>query len=79
MLYQDLFSINVINSFIENNEHLSNFYVHNIEVNGKVYARVEHAFQAFKTIDDDEHEKIRLAPTPGVAKKLGRKTNLRHD
>ena len=46
-------------------------------INGLSYPTCEHAFQAFKTLDVVQHELIRTCPTPGQAKKLGRKVLLR--
>jgi hypothetical protein len=56
---------------------LDNFYRAPFYYEGKEYATVEHFFQAFKAIDEDEHEKIRTVPNPGSAKKFGRTTKLR--
>lgn len=58
---------------------LSNFYSSPITIRGKVYPTVEHAFQAWKTKDLVEREKIRLAATPGIAKRMGRRVQLRYD
>lgn len=56
---------------------LSNFYKSNIKVNnGKIFPSSEHLFQALKTKNKDEQEKIRLCKTPGEAKKLGYKVQL---
>lgn len=40
-------------------------------------ATVEHAYQALKTLDPKERERIRSARTPGEAKKRGRHATLR--
>lgn len=45
----------------------------------KKYPTTEHAFQAAKTLDEKEREKIRVAKTPGQAKRLGQKVTLRKD
>lgn len=45
----------------------------------KVFPTVEHAFQAAKTLDPDEWETIRAQPTPGKAKRAGRKATMRPD
>ena len=58
---------------------LSNFYGSSIEIHGKWYKTVEHAYQAAKTDNEDEREKIRLAKTPGKAKRLANKIELRED
>lgn len=44
-----------------------------------LYPTVEHAYQAAKTTIPEEREAIRNAPTPGQAKRLGRKCTLRLD
>jgi len=54
---------------------LSNFYSCNVAG----YPSNEHFFQAMKTEDPEERELIRLATTPGKAKRLGRKVTLRAD
>jgi hypothetical protein len=65
-----------IESFVGYNRFLSNFFPAEIELDGAVYSTLEAAFQARKTIDPDEREKIRKARTPGDAKHLGRKVTL---
>lgn len=67
---------NKIDSFTGHNRFLSNFFPAQIELNGEIYPTLEHAFQARKTYDLFEREKIRLARTPGEAKRLGRKVSL---
>lgn len=62
-----------IRSFTDDYAFLSNFYV---ESDGK---SVEHYYQAAKTIDSDEYAKILDAPTPGVAKQLGKRVYLKFD
>lgn len=56
---------------------LSNFYPVSIEFEGSVYAAVEDAFQAAKTLDPKERMLIQLCQTPGDAKRCGRKVTLR--
>ena len=56
---------------------LSNFYPSQIAFEGQFYPTVEHAFQAAKTLDFAERERISSLGTPGLAKKAGRKLNLR--
>lgn len=62
---------------------LSNFAPVNVRlhVGGylEFYPSVEHAYQAAKCLDLDERRKIRLAPSPGAAKKLGKLVLLRPD
>ena len=61
------------------NEFLSNFYHSPIFYEGIVYPTNEHFFQAMKTLNLKEREAIAAAPTPGVAKRMGRKVQLRSD
>ncbi len=58
---------------------LSNFYACYVLYEGETWKTTEHAFQAMKTIDLKEREEIRKAPSPGVAKRLGRKVKMRED
>jgi len=58
---------------------LSNFYPSEIEVDGLLWATVEHYYQAMKTLDPAARERIRTAATPGVSKRLGRRVDLRPD
>ena len=69
----------MIDKFQGKTRWLSNFEECNITIDGKLYQTTEHAFQAMKTLDHEEHEKVRLASTPGKAKRLGRKVTLRPD
>jgi ribA/ribD-fused uncharacterized protein len=43
------------------------------------YPTLEHTFQATKTLNLEERERIRLTSTPGEAKKMGRRVKLRED
>lgn len=58
---------------------LSNFYPSPIKYQGKEYKTVEHFFQAMKATNEADHEKVRNAPTPGAAKRLGRSITCRAD
>ena len=55
---------------------LSNFYDHEMCVNGIVVPTLEHAFQMCKTADPDQMLAIANAPTPGEAKRMGRQVTL---
>ncbi|MCK5017917.1 MAG: NADAR family protein [Candidatus Peribacteraceae bacterium] len=68
-----------IESFGGEYEFLSNFYDFPIEFGGKIYPTTEHLFQAGKTNNQAKHEEIRLANTPGLAKKFGRNVVIRPD
>ena len=70
----------MINIFIDEYEFLSNFYPSPIyDDTGKEYPTVEHYFQAMKTFNPQERELIRLAKSPGKAKRIGRLVQLRED
>lgn len=59
---------------------LSNFYIGEpIRVFGIPWKTGEHAFQGMKTEDPEERHFIADASTPGIAKRRGRKCNLRSD
>lgn len=58
---------------------LSNFHPSPIRVGAFTAPTVEHAFQAMKTLDEDEARWVLEAETPGSAKKRGRRVTLRPD
>lgn len=58
---------------------LSNFYNASCIFEDKFYPTVEHAFQAAKSLDQAERDWITAAGSPGLAKRLGRRVNLRPD
>lgn len=70
---------NSINFFEGDYYFLSNFYPCTIEYMGELWPSTEHAFQAAKTLDPTDQLTIRMAGTPGLAKRLGRKVPLRAD
>lgn len=69
----------VIDSFRFQYGFLSNFHEAPIYVDGERYRSVEHAYQAYKTLDPWSRRLIREAATPGQAKKLGQGVSLRPD
>lgn len=81
--------LNGLNGFNDKFSFLSNFYSHkNINIklpydaqNGKFYSsnNVETLFQAAKCLKINDIEKILKATTPGQAKRLGKKIELRPD
>lgn len=58
---------------------LSNFVPAPVILDGVRYPTVEHAYQAAKTMELGEREKIRGASTPALARKMGRKLQKRSD
>lgn len=64
-------TLQIISSFKDKYDFLSNFYLHPVRWQGVEYPSNEHAFQAAKTLDLKVRERIRNAGTPGRAKKLG--------
>jgi len=55
---------------------LSNFYICTICYDSRLFPSSEHLFQSKKAINFDEQEKIRLAKTPGQAKRIARQVDL---
>jgi ribA/ribD-fused uncharacterized protein len=55
------------------NESLGSFSMYGFELEGVEWPSVEHYFQAMKFVDDVYQEKIRQAPHPQKARKLGRR------
>src|SRR4051794_31274057 len=58
---------------------LSNFWPSPLVRDGITYPTVEHAFQAAKAVDRLERQRIAALPTPGAAKRAGRKVAIRPD
>lgn len=69
----------MINNFDGKYRFLSNFADSRLVYDGIEYPTVEHAFQAVKTLDISERKAISKLPTPGEAKRAGRRVNLRKD
>lgn len=69
----------MINCFDEEYAFLSNFFDSPITDGELWYPTVEHYFQAMKTLDPEKRQIIAEAPTPGKAKRLGRRVELRAD
>lgn len=70
---------NKIKAFSGAFEFLSNFHPCRIEWEDVTYTSVEHAFQTAKTLDPIEKASIKECPTPGEARRAGRKLKLRPD
>ena len=69
----------MIDNFTNEYGFLSNFYESKIVYEGIEYPTVEHAFQAAKTFDKKEREYIASLKTPSLAKRAGRRVELRRD
>jgi len=73
------YTVDVIGRFSGQYDFLSNFYEEAFEFDGHVFKTAEHAYQAQKTIDDVDFEKVKNAKTAADAKKLGHKVYVRWD
>ncbi len=69
----------LIDSFKGHYAFLSNFYPEPVQVKSILCASAEHAYQAAKTLDPAEREKILGAKTAAGAKKAGARCTLRPD
>lgn len=69
----------MIESFHGQHRWLSNFFPCQLVFTMETYPTVEHAFQAAKTRDKVQRARICEAATPGQAKRLGRRVDLRDD
>jgi N-glycosidase YbiA len=66
-----------ITLFAGANRFLSNFYSAEIPIEGILYASVEHAYQAMKTLDELARLEIARTPSASLAKQMGKKLVLR--
>ncbi|KXO89441.1 NADAR family protein [Tsukamurella pseudospumae] len=69
----------VIDAFRGDNFFLSNFYPARVLFRGREFPTAEHAFMSAKTTDERSIERIRTAPTPAEAKRIGRSVTLVDD
>ena len=69
--------MNKIDSFSGEYRFLSNFYLAPLEYEGRVYPSSEHAYQAAKTLNDNDRRKIAADPNPKNAKRRGQSVFLR--
>jgi ribA/ribD-fused uncharacterized protein len=69
----------MITEFQGEYRYLSNFWLAPFFYGNATWPSSEHAFQAFKTLDSEERYRVLLSPTPGAAKREGRKVTLRPD
>jgi ribA/ribD-fused uncharacterized protein len=68
-----------IKQFTGEHRFLSNFFPSPISDGRFTWPTVEHRFQALKTLDQVDQAAIRVADTPGKAKRMGRKVTIRED
>lgn len=68
-----------ITSFMGNYRFLSNFHLCQVYLDVDVYPSTEHAYQAAKTLSVETRDVIRRASTPGLAKRIGQKVQLREN
>lgn len=69
----------MIDDFSGKNHFLSNFFMAEVVYEGMTYPSSEHAYQAAKTLDNQERERISQLLTPALAKKAGKHVDLRAD
>lgn len=70
-------SLHVIDSFQGQYRWLSNFWPARVEVDGLVFASVEHAYAASKSVLPTFRRQVQNCATAGDAKRLGRGVMLR--
>ena len=68
----------MIKSFSGDYRFLSNFYPVEVVLDGVTYPTVENAYQAAKTLDLEKRKEF-LDVSPGAAKRLGRRLEIRPD
>lgn len=71
--------MNAITSFDGEYRWLSNFWYAAVSAFGRTFPTVEHAYQACKSIDPLDHQKIAWCKTPSQAKKAGKLLKKRED
>ena len=68
-----------IDRFVGEYRFLSNFWPARVRFEGWEYPTSEHAYQASKTLALKERALVQRQPSPGAAKKAGRRVTLRDD
>lgn len=69
----------MIDSFTGDYRFLSNFHFARMNYMGLWWPTSEHPYQALKTINRPDRQYIASLPTPGMAKRAGRKLTIRPD
>lgn len=75
----DSFIFRMINRFKGEYAFLSNFHPWSVKHQGITYPTAEHAFQAAKGVELSDRMWIADSLTPGIAKRRGRKVDIRPD
>lgn len=75
----DTFDAKALDSFQGKYRFLSNFWPAEIHYKGYTYVSTEHAYQAAKALNPEDHDLVATAKTPAQTKKLGRKIKVRPD
>ncbi len=65
--------------FMGDTRWLSNFEYATVVYDNELYFSTEHAYQAAKTLDEDQRRAIRNELSPSKAKKMGRAVKMRDD
>ena len=68
-----------IEGFFREYRFLSNFHVKEFTYKGKTYQTSEHAYQAYKATNEEDHEYVRSSPTPRDARNRGQEIKMRPD
>lgn len=69
----------MITSFSGEYRWLSNFWYAGVSAFGRIFPTVEHAYQACKSMEPVDWQKIAWCKTPGDAKRAGRTLKIRED
>lgn len=68
-----------IKGFFGDYRFLSNFYESPVTIDKITYPTVEHYYQAMKAFNLEDHDWVKEAPTPGLAKYRGKRVAVRED
>jgi len=71
--------MNSIEGFFKEYRYLSNFHVKEFIYKGKTYQSSEHAYQAYKATNEEDHEWIRNSSTPKESRIRGQKISMKTD
>jgi len=69
----------MINGFQGQYKFLSNFYEKELTFRGEHYATSEHAYQAYKTTNNEDHRLVQSQSSPRMSKKYGSLIKCRKD